>query len=68
MDGFEVFDFAVLEVEILFDVLELKKLLSVLVVDFLGEGLLLNKRGLLRRSFFLGTLLVLLCSSCKSAC
>ena len=53
MDGFEVFDFAVLEVEILFDVLELKKLLSVLVVDFLGEGLLLNKRGLLRRSFFL---------------
>ena len=54
MNGFEVFDVAVLEVEVLFDVLELKELLGVLVIHFLGKGLLLNNRGLLRRSFFLG--------------
>ena len=50
MDSFEVFDFAVLETEVLLDVLEFKKLLGLVVVDLLGEGLF--DWSLFSRSFF----------------
>ena len=58
MDGFEVFDIAILETEVLFDVLEFKKLLGFVVVDLLSEGALFDSclfcRGFLHRgSFFL---------------